>query len=835
MASATTHSSGVDDLLTLLLHRWARRSPDAVAVTAPDGRYTFAELADRVRHLAAGLAASGVERGSAVGLCLGRSVESVPALLAVWWLGATAVPTDDRHPVARLKLVLEDAGVRVVVGDRLPDGAAPRHAARLGGADLDRLAATAQPAPCPPVRDEDHAYVVYTSGTTGWPKGVEVGYGNLAAFLAALATLELTPGGVGINAVSPAFDGWLWCTLLYLLHGQGVALVDPTADGPTLAETIAALQPSTVCLTPSLLATCERDLPSAEVLVVAGEVCPPVLAERFRHGRRMLNVYGPTETTIAATWADSARGDDVTTIGRPLPGYRAYVLDERRRPVPDGTVGELHIGGPGVAAGYRNSPGLTARRFLPDPFAGQAARMYRTGDAVVRREDGQLEYRGRLDDQVKVRGHRVELGEVERVAGAEADVLAAAAFAGRAGDTVGVGIVVAPGADEHAVAARVRARCARRLPDAMVPLVHPVPALPTSPTGKVDRAALAEAARVTTTGRAPGTELERLVCRTWSTVLGHEVTDVDTGFFELGGHSLLAAKAVAALRAETGLSLSVRELLANPTAARLARTLERMSPKHAETATRGRWLVPFDGPPGDRPVLLCLPQAGAGCGQFRAWQRTLGSTVAVVGVQLPGREERFGEPPVPTVAEAVRAMAAEAVELLPATAPVAVYGHSFGGLLGYELTRALQAAGRPPLALVVGACRPPHHWVGAGRGLVADGTELLRLLDQRRLGDLDPDTKDLVLGLMRQDARLSLTYADPAGARVGCPVWAWSGAEDETVTPAQAAGWREYTEAECVEQTFPGGHYFCFDSGDSVPHRLGELLARAGRRGEVTA
>lgn len=581
MAPATLRAPEVDtptcpSPLEPLLQQWARRAPDAVAVTAPDGDYTFARLAERVRRLAAGMAAAGVDRGTPVGLCLGRSAESVPALLAVWWLGATVVPTDDRHPAARLKLVLEDAGVQLVIGNRLPDGGAPRRATLLRLAELDRLAADAEPAPCRPVRPDDHAYVIYTSGTTGWPKGVEVSYRALEAFLAALGTLGLTPGGLGINAVSPAFDGWLWCTLLYLLHGQGVAIVDPAVTD--LADQISALAPRTVCLTPSLLAACGSDLPTAEVVVVAGEPCPPGLAERFRSGRRLLNVYGPTETTIAATWADSARGDDVTTIGRPLPGYRAYVLDEHRRPVPDGTPGELYLGGRAVASGYRNSPELTAQRFLLDPFAGGTARMYRTGDAVVRRPDGQLEYRGRLDDQVKVRGHRVDLGEVERVAGGDPDVVAVAAFVTQDGDGMGVAVVVAPGADEPMVAARVRARCEQQLPEAMVPAVYPVPALPTLPAGKVDRTALAEAtAARAVTGRAPSTVLERRICRVWSALLGRPVEDVDAGFFQLGGHSLLAARAMAALREETGLPLSMRHLLANPTAAGLAAQIERMS------------------------------------------------------------------------------------------------------------------------------------------------------------------------------------------------------------------------------------------------------------------
>jgi amino acid adenylation domain-containing protein len=594
MATATTHVSELDrgaGRVLSALTRWARRTPTATAVVAPDGAFTYCELADRVALLAGALAAAGVVPGTAVGLCLGRSRLAVPALLAVWWLGATAVPTDDRHPGERLKFVLSDADVQVIVGDALPGGVAPRRAVRL---DADTLAA---PAPCRNPRPEDCAYVIYTSGTTGRSKGVEVTYRALDTFLAALATVGLPSGGLGINAVSPAFDGWLWCTLLYLLHGQGVALIDLAGSSAgddvgddtvgDLAERIAALAPRTVCLTPSLLATCADTIPSAEVIVVAGEPCPPGLVERFAQGRRMLNVYGPTEATIAATWADSARGDDLTTIGRPLPGYRVHVLDERRRPVPLGTVGELYIGGPAVARGYRNSPELTAVRFVSDPLGGCGARMYRTGDAVVLRPDGQLEYRGRLDDQVKVRGYRVELSEVERVALQVPDLVVAAAFVTCSGDGIGLAVVLSAGVDEREFARRVRTRCAELLPEPMVPLVYVVTALPVSSAGKVDRAALAHLAVTAQplSGRPPSTERERQVCQVWSALLPHPVQDVDASFFELGGHSLLAARAVAALRRATGQPLSMRHLLANPTVAQLARELDRLA---QSTAVGGR-------------------------------------------------------------------------------------------------------------------------------------------------------------------------------------------------------------------------------------------------------
>ncbi|WP_283138051.1 non-ribosomal peptide synthetase [Rhizohabitans arisaemae] len=555
--------------------RWARHAPTATAVSAPDGTFRFSEVAEYTDALAAGLVAAGVGPQTPVGLCLGRSRWVVPSLLAIWKVGATAVPVDDRHPADRLNFVLRDADVRILLGTGLPPGVAPPRSRTL---DPAVLAGTGRPAWTAESHPDHCAYIIYTSGTTGWPKGVEVTYRGLDTHLDALADLDLPSGGLGVNAVSPAFDGWLWCTLLYLLHGQGVAIVD-LADGVDAA--IAGVRPRTVCLTPSLLAACADDLPTAQVIVVAGEPCPPALARRFAGGgRRVLNVYGPTEMTIAATWADSRAGDDVTTIGRPIRGYRAYVLDDDRRPVSPGTLGELYLAGPGIARGYRNRPGLTASRFVADDFTGDGSRMYRTGDMVVQRADGQLEYAGRRDDQVKIRGFRVELGEIERVATRVEGVHAAAAFVTVSGDAAGLAVVpAAEGTDPDELAGRVLAHCADSLPSSMVPVVVDVlPALPVATTGKVDRTALAlTSSPASPTGRPPAGERERQVCAVLGELLGRPLDDVDADFFELGGHSLLAARAVSALRRLTGLRLTMRHLLAQPTAAGVAAELDRIA------------------------------------------------------------------------------------------------------------------------------------------------------------------------------------------------------------------------------------------------------------------
>jgi amino acid adenylation domain-containing protein len=552
--------------------RWAAQLPAATAVTAPDGALTFAELDRTVRELASALRAAGAGPGVPVGLGFGRSALTVPALLAVWHTGATAVPLDDRHPADRLAFILTDAGVQLLLGEL------PAAVTVSGLRVVDRTAtATALPAHVP--EPGECAYIVYTSGTTGKPKGVEIGYGALGTFLAAIATLGLTPGGVGFNPLSPAFDGWFWCTLLYLVHGQGVAIVDTSGDGTDLAGALAAVAPRTVCMSPSLYAACPDDMPSVDVVVVAGEAATPALVRRFAGRQRVLNVYGPTEATIAATWADSAAGDDVLTIGRALPGYRTYVLGADGEPVAPGGDGELCIGGPAVALGYRNLPDLTRTRFVPNPF--DDGRMYRTGDRVRLRPDGQLEFLGRVDDQVKIRAFRIELGEVERTAVGAEDVRAASAFVLATGDALGLAVVPEPGVDPVTAVEAATGRCQHLLPDFMVPsVVEAVAELPVTAHGKADRKALADlvaTAQASSNGRPPATERERQVCEVWSSVLPRPVYDVDANFFASGGHSLLASRAVVALRKATGLRLSIKDLLTHPTPAELAKKLDRLA------------------------------------------------------------------------------------------------------------------------------------------------------------------------------------------------------------------------------------------------------------------
>lgn len=796
------------------MERWAAETPTATAASAADGTLDFAELLRTTRAVAGVLAEHGVRAGATVGLGSGRSRLTIPGLLAIWWLGATAVPVDDAFPADRVNFMLRDAGVKLLLADRVAVGVLPAGVRRIGLED-----ATGD-GPDPVVADADEcAYIIYTSGTTGWPKGVEVTYGNLATFLAALSELDLTPGGMGANPLSPAFDGWLWNVLLHLLHGQGTAMID-LSDGESagFAERMAAVSPRTISMPPTLVAACIDELPTVETVVVAGERCPRGLVERLASCKRVLNVYGPTEATMAATWADSARGDDISSIGRPLPGYEAHVLDEDGAPVPVGGTGELYIGGPAVARGYRNRPELTAERF---PTLPSGERVYRTGDLVTLRHDGLLDFAGRIDDQVKVRGFRVELREVEQVAEAMPGVTAAAAYLLESGDALGLAVVA--GMDQTVDTGELRVRCKERLPEFMVPsVIDVVAALPATANGKVDRESLAREAAASMpalTGRGPSTPHEIAVCDAWSTVLDRPVANIDADFFELGGHSLLAARAVAELRDVTGVRLSMRDLLTNPTPAKLAQELDRQrggTDAATDTATTGRWLVSWSGSPAGRPTLLCLPPAGSGCGRYRGWQAELGDSIAVVGVQLPGREERLAEPYPSSVDQVVSAVLREVLATIDPGQPLLVIGESMGGLIGYEVTRRLGEHGRRPSALVLAAWAPPH---------LRERSETRIRASHESMGavDMDEDSREEVVQLMHRDLALIDDYVLPADARLEIPVHVWGGDQDDIATADELDAWLPILGPDTARRQFAGGHMFVVNVPE-IPEVLNEIL-----------
>ncbi|MCX5389115.1 non-ribosomal peptide synthase/polyketide synthase [Streptomyces sp. NBC_00094] len=546
-------------------------APDAIALVCGEDELTYRQLDARANRFAHALIARGVGPEQVVAVSLPRSLESVVAVLGVLKAGAAYLPVDPAYPPSRIAFMLDDARPAVLVDD-------PAMVVEGDWPDTD-----------PEITlDIRHpAYVIYTSGSTGRPKGVVVSHAGVSGLVAVqVERLGVAPGSRVLQFASPSFDASFWDLCSALLTGASLVLAP--AEAPLEALTDRRFSVTHVTLPPSALAALDGAELTATTLVVAGEACPPELVERWAPGRRMINAYGPTETTVCATMSDPlSPGSGVPPIGRPVAGFRTYVLDERLRVVPPGVPGELYIAGPGLARGYLDRPGLTAGRFTACPFGPAGARMYRTGDLVRRRPDGELEYVGRADQQVKVRGFRVELGEVE-AALAEHPAVAQAAVAAQ--DDRLVGYVVA----RHDLAARpaeLAAHLRERLPDYLVPTVFMVlDALPLTPNGKLDRAALpVPEAAPAGSGRVPRTPQEQILAELFAEVLGVQRVSVDDDFFELGGHSLLATRLVARVRSVLGVELGLRALFQAPTVAGLAEAL-------AEAGRARPALTPYERP-----------------------------------------------------------------------------------------------------------------------------------------------------------------------------------------------------------------------------------------------
>uniref|UniRef100_UPI000E3DC141 non-ribosomal peptide synthetase n=1 Tax=Streptomyces triticisoli TaxID=2182797 RepID=UPI000E3DC141 len=564
-----------EDTLPELFARQAARTPHATALVAGDVRLDYATLDARADRLARHLAARGAGPERLVALRLPRTADMIVAILAVWKAGAGYLPLDPALPEDRVRFLLDDARPALVL-----DEAALRN--------LPAAGPTAAAGPLTPPDPDTTAYVIYTSGSTGRPKGVAVAHRSLANLLAGHREGFVAEAGGGPLRValtaSFSFDTSLEGVLL-MADGHPLHLVDETTrlDAAALVEYVVEHRIDFLDLTPTHL---RQLLPAGlladprhhpRVLMLGGEAVGPGLWRELAERRDVAayNFYGPTECTVDAL-ACRIEGDGRPTVGRPLANVRAYVLDDRLQPVPPGVGGELYLAGVQLARGYAGRPGLTAARFLPDPFGPPGARMYRTGDLARWTADGRLDYLGRADDQVKVRGHRIEPGEVEAALTDLPDVAAAAVVAvtDPQGHTRLAAYLVPADRDAHLAPGDVRAACRRVLPDHMVPSSFTVlDALPTTVSGKVDRRALpAPDLGGGERGKefvAPRTPEEETLARIWAEVLGVRRVGVTDNFFELGGDSILSIQAVSRARA-AGLHLTSRDVFRHQTVADLA-------------------------------------------------------------------------------------------------------------------------------------------------------------------------------------------------------------------------------------------------------------------------
>jgi amino acid adenylation domain-containing protein len=699
----------------------AVRTPSAVAVTGESGSLTYAELDARSNRLAARLRREGVRKGELVGLCLERTIEAIVAELAVLKAGAGYLPLDPAYPASRLSFMLQDAGVRVVLShtdasDRLPSGETSVIALDQEAGVIARESAERCADEC---GADDLAYVMYTSGSTGRPNGVRIPHRGVLRLVLGTDYVCWEKARTILQMAPLSFDASTFEVWGPLLHGRRLVLFPgrvPTV--PILADVLRVEGVDCLWL-PSALFNVVIDerpecLAGVSQLIVGGEALsvPHVrLAQARLSSTQLINGYGPTECTTFACCYPIPRVDDddagAIPIGRPIGNTSVLVLDARRQPVPIGVLGELYIGGDGVALGYHNRPQLTAERFVPDPTGKTAQLWYRTGDRARWNPEGVLEFHGRLDEQVKVRGFRVEPGEIEAACRRHPGVRDASVVveSQATGKRLVAFVVAEPGL--ALTAQDLSHSLAEQLPSHLVPAdIAMVDALPLTPNGKVDRQALSSGHRSPGGGGpeqrrtedpparvavAPRNATEEALFRIWRDLLRLDSVGVHDDFFALGGHSLLAVQMFSQIHDTFGRSLPFSSLVRHSTIAKLSALLA--SP--AAPGDRSLSLVPLKET-GSRPPLFLMPGIGNEVWTFLELAKHLDAEQPVYGV-LPSEQTSNR---AASLTDRVAAYVSDLEAFLP-EGPFALGGHCSGAVTALEVARQLQARGKSVSLLVV--------------------------------------------------------------------------------------------------------------------------------------
>lgn len=693
-----------------LFEMHASRVPDAIAVICGQAQISYASLNARANVLAHRLRQFGVGPDVLTGICSLRSIDMVTAILAVLKAGGAYVPLDPAYPAQRLAFMLADAAPQVLlVQAGISPNLATMPALSCRVLCLDTLIAEpdGMPQSDPPalVSPDNLAYMIYTSGSSGQPKGVQITHGGLLASTRARIHYY-APFVRHLLISSISFDSSVAAIFGSLASGQTLVLPDEeqARDPLALSELIRQANVHTVLCVPSLYAEILNDLQSAgggalQQVIVAGEACQPDLVLRSRQRLpqvALFNEYGPTETSV---WASVCRTTDLrhlagrstVPIGSPAAHSRIYLLDSALQPVPVGVTGEIHIAGAGLARGYRNRPDLSAEKFIPDPWGLPGARMYKSGDLARYLADGSIEFLGRIDEQVKIRGFRIEPGEIQAALANLPAVQEALVLVREDGNREKrlIAYWIPAAASDVVSAQQLRLALMKSLPEYMIPAHFiSLACMPLTPNGKVDRAALpgfeglvSEVAHV-----APRTPLEQKLAEIWQDVLQRERIGVDDDFFALGGHSLLAIQIVVRVRQQLGyrtaVSALVSALFTAPTVATFAQLLETAGP-----VSPSHWIVPLALKQA-APVLFLIHGLGGETSHFSTLAQALQEQFSVHGVGAP---ELSGLPSAESLDELAAIYAAEMLRLH--TPPFALAGWSMGGLLALKVAQLIEDQG----------------------------------------------------------------------------------------------------------------------------------------------
>ncbi|RRJ64969.1 non-ribosomal peptide synthetase [Paenibacillus oralis] len=762
-----------------LFEAQALRSPEAAAVVHEGNALSYEELNLRANQLAHLLMAEGVGPEQIVALALPRSIEMVVGVLAVLKAGAAYLPLDPDYPADRIAYMLEDgAPVYMVtiaqVSSRLPEtGGVPRIA--LDEATVqERLRQQSSANPSAQERSarlspHSPAYIIYTSGSTGKPKGVVIPHQNVVRLFASTRHwFRFGAEDVWTLFHSYAFDFSVWEIWGALLHG-GRLVVVPHAVSRSPGEFLRLLAQEGVTVlnqTPSAfyqLMQADREQPelgqtlSLRYVIFGGEALETGrLEDWYRrhpdHAPRLINMYGITETTVHVSYNELDRYSGASgansVIGGPIPDLRVYVLDEALQPAPPGTAGEMYVAGAGLARGYWGRPGLTAERFVADPFGPPGSRMYRTGDVAKWLVDGTLDYLGRADHQVKIRGFRIEPGEIEAVLARHPEVAQAAVVVreDRPGDKRLVSYVVfAAGANTEP--SELRRYAASILPDYMVPsAIIGLGALPLTPNGKLDRKALpAPELSLELDGRNPRTPQEEVLCDLFAEVLGVRRVGIDDSFFELGGHSLLVVRLISRIREALGREIGIGSLFETPTVAGLA---ERLDMDGGDSALQV--LLPLRTYGAQLP-LFCVHPAGGLSWCYAGLMKHLGMDYPIYGLQARGIAQAEE---LPKTLEEMTSDYIEAIRTIQPHGPYRLLGWSLGGNVAHAMAVKLQEEGEKVSFLAMLDAYPSHYLPIRGEPDEEEAlTALLALggYDKDSIGDV-PLTVANAIEILRSDS-----------------------------------------------------------------------------------
>jgi amino acid adenylation domain-containing protein len=700
--------------LAELFETQADRSPGRIAVRCGRDHLTFGELNDRANRLASTLLASGLDQGDVAGVCLDRSPSYIVAVLAVLKAGCAFLPLDPRYPRARLDFMIRDSAVPALVTEsrfvsRFDD---PPHTVLLnadGEAEGKAVGRDSMDNPGIALQPDSPAYAVYTSGSTGKPKGVLCPQAGLLNRLAWMwEQFPYQPDEISCQIIALSFVDSIYEIFCPLLHGVEINILPDEIVRGSPVELMRAFERhaiTRVITVPSVLSYWLPAIASLNAVAfplkycfVSGEALLGPLAGRFHEtlpNARLINFYGASELSHHATWFEVTGSlEKSVPIGRPIANTRAYVLDSQMRPVPAGTPGELYMGGSGLARGYLNLPELTAQRFVENPFE-PGSRLFKTGDLSRELPDGNLEYLGRMDQQVKIRGCRIEPAEVEAALKMHPGVREAI-VGGRENERGEQQLVawVVPQRAGFVTSTELRHCLEQSLPDYSVPSQFVfLAAFPRLPNNKVNRRELPEPGgfrwdRKVLGGR-PREGLEQSLAAIWEQLLDARPLGREDDFFELGGHSLLAARMIAMIAEELGASVPVAQLMESPTIAQLARVIE-----GEVSSAYPRYIVPIQ-PLGSMAPFFCF---GAGPAS-RDLARQLGWDQPFFGVSLDQSDLQWLTPGT-TLQEIVR-RTLESVRAFQPAGPYRLGGHSLYGLFAYEAACQLQAEGQEVASILV--------------------------------------------------------------------------------------------------------------------------------------